>query len=155
MKPPQQRIYAKARALAILLLLVLLSWGVIHVYRVASFKLYAASPSRQMEVRGLPFKGIGAHPLDGCLRVYVDGQTEGFTGDIWQTTIKWGTDLRAEWRGDDHGSFAILRAGRELMNWQVQGARVVCVSGADLITYDPHELWMRTGSALPGSKPTK
>jgi hypothetical protein len=139
----------------VLFLLVLASWGLGHVYRAATFKLYTESPSRLIDVRGLPFKGVNPHPLDGCLRIYINGKSEGFRSDTWQTTIKWGTDLRIEWRGDDQNGFAILQGGRELMTWAIHGDQADCMSGSNLITYDPHELWMRTGSALPNSEPTK
>ncbi len=129
---------------------VLLAWGVIHVYRAATFKMYAFSPSRQVEIRGLRFQGVTRHPLDGCLRVYIYGRTEDFIGGIWQTTIKFGTDLSLEWRGDEHGYIAIVRGDKELMTWSVRDSRAVCTKGRDLITYDPHDLWMRTGSARPG-----
>lgn len=138
-----------------LLLPIALALAGIHVYRVATFKLYASSPSRTIEVRGLRFQGVAPHPLDGCLRVYTYGQAEDFANDVWQTTIKWGTDLRAEWRGDEHGSFAILRGDRELMTWTVRHSGAVCIYGSDFITYDPHELWMRTGSSRPSPEASK
>ena len=118
-----------------------------YVYQQRSFKLLAMAPDRRVEVRGLPFKALKPHPLDWCLRVYTYGLEEHFESDVWQTTIPWSTDLEIEWVEPQR--FILSRGEERLMVWSVAGESASCEVGKNLITYDPHELWMRTGKPTP------
>jgi hypothetical protein len=118
-----------------------------YVFQQRSFKLVAMAPDHRVEVRGLPFKGLLPHPLDRCLRVYANGLDEHFEGGIWQTTIPWSTDLKIEWV--ESQQFIISRGQERLMVWSVAGDSASCEIGKNLITYDPHELWRRTGKPIP------
>ena len=40
---------------------ILLAWGLMHLYRVATFKVHASSPSGRFVVYGLPFQGVNPH----------------------------------------------------------------------------------------------
>ncbi len=129
-----------------ILIVVAVAW-LGYVYHQRSFKLFAESPDHRLQVRGLPFKGVQAHPLDRCLRVYTFGLDGHFEGGAWQTTIPWGTDLRIEWVEPQR--FIISRGQLRLMSWTVAGDAASCDLGSDLITYDPHDLWARTGRPTP------
>jgi hypothetical protein len=120
-----------------------------HAYNVLSFKVRSRSSDQRVEVYGLPFKGVSSHPLDGCLRVYTFALAEGFDGGTWQTTIPWGTDIRVQWDASGRGSFSLCKGGALKMTWNVSGTEATCVFGSDLITYDPHDLWARTGRPTP------
>lgn len=133
-------------AIAVVLLLGYKNW------RFRTFQLVSASPDESIEVRGLRFKGVKKHPLDGCLRILVSSQETMLEDGIQQTSILWNTDLSFEWRDRDTTAFSIVRDNDILITWEIQGDRVVCTKGQNLITYDPHELWRRTGNSRPVPK---
>ena len=123
----------------LLVILVGLALAVRDFYQSATFKLSSLSPNGENLIKGLPFKGINHHPLDGNLRIYIGG------GEAWQTTIPWGKDLKINWHMNSNDTFSISKNGKDLMTWKIETEGGKCTSGAELITYDPHELWGRTG----------
>ena len=117
--------------------------------RIRAFKVRSSSGDQQVEVWGLPFKGVSRHPLDGCLRVYASPRRDDLDGGVWQTTIPWGTDLRVLWDTTEPYTFSIYQGDNRKMTWRFRDGSAECVIGAELITYDPHELWARTGKSRP------
>jgi hypothetical protein len=118
-------------------------------YSIRTFKVRSRSSDQRVEVWGLPFKGVSKHPLDDCLRVYTFPQGEDLDGGVWQTTIPWGTDLRVSWDATEPHTFSIYQGDSLKMTWRFRGRSAECVIGANLITYNPHELWARTGKPTP------
>jgi hypothetical protein len=111
--------------------------------------LKSISPDGLVIVRCLPFKGVNAHPLDGCVRVYIHSQSPSFVGALWQTTVRCDGDIRLVWHNDAKQSFSLFKGENEFMTCGTSGAKPTCTLGSERITYDPHELWMRTGRATP------
>ena len=111
-------------------------------YRDATFKLQSQSPDGLRSVKGLHFKGVNRHPLDGDLRLYMNG-------NVFQTTIPWDRELRIVWDPANTSTFTLFSGDKMLMVWSLQTATPECTAGSEYLTYDPHELWARTGHPTP------
>lgn len=145
-----QKVMRKSVTTAITIsVLVVLTVALVEWYRSANFRLQSVSPDNAVSVKGLPFKGTAAHPLDGDLRIYVDGDSASFASGVWQTTIPWDRNLAITWQVNSDLCFVIERNGRELIRWRINDENVECIAGCDFVTYDPHLLWRTTGEPTP------
>ena len=96
----------------------------------------------------LPFNGKQPHELDRCVRLYISAESYG----VWQTRIYCDGDIRIVWLNDSQRSFSLYKGADEVMTWSTIGPQPVCTRGANLITYDPHELWGLTGRSTPDAQ---
>jgi hypothetical protein len=111
--------------------------------------LRTTSPDRVVQVFCLPFQGVSPHPLDRCTRIYISSTVGNSRLRCWQTTIHCDGDIRVSWLNDPERSFTVFKGSTAMMTWRTSGAEPACTFGESLITYDPHELWSRTGPSTP------
>ena len=124
-------------------------WYAVTHIRILPCNLHSSSPDGLVIVHCLPFKGLEPHPLDGCVRVYISSQSPSFAGGLLQTTVHCDGDIRLVWHNDAERSFSVFKGENQMMTWRTSGADPTCTLGGNLITYDPHELWNRTGRSTP------
>lgn len=141
------------KVLLVLALVSVLAWAagpvvtrLLHV-RLRACNLKSLSPDGSVWVYGLPFQGVEPHPLDRCLRLYMPEHA------CCQTNILCEGDLRIVWLNDPDRSFSVFKGEERMMIWRTVGDEPTCTFGAHRITYDPHELWARTGRATPEASP--
>ncbi|MFO1440615.1 MAG: hypothetical protein U1F81_20010 [Verrucomicrobiaceae bacterium] len=120
--------------------------------RIRPCNVKSSSPDGLVVVNCLPFKGVNSHPLDGCVRVYIQKYSLSSFGAVVQTTVPCEGDISLVWHNDAERSFSVCKGEVRTMTWRTFGEEPTCTFGEDLITYDPHELWARTGRSTPEPK---